>query len=165
MTTTPQIRGNEGADARGMAVHAAEDVKEKAHDAKRQAAEQARSQVDSRSTQLGEQIGSFGEALRKAAEQLGNEGKDGGASAASKTADQVERLAGYLSDSDSDRFLGDAERFGRQRPWVAGGIGAALGFVASRFLKASSERRYESARQARLDADTALTRDPSFRDR
>jgi len=162
--TTPQIRTNEGADARGAPAYAADDIREKAHDVKRKAAEQARSQVDSRSTQLGEQVGSFSQALRKAAEQLDSRGNAGGG-AAHKAADQVERLAGYLSRSDSDRFLDDAERFGRRRPWVAGGIGAALGFAASRFLKASSETRYESSRQARIDADTAITRDPTSRSR
>lgn len=43
--------------------------------------------------------------------------------------------------------------------WAAGGIGLAIGFVASRFLKASSEGRYETSRQARRDADAALSRD------
>ena len=47
----------------------------------------------------------------------------------------------------------------RRRPWLVGGIATAAGFVASRFLMASSERRYESrsqhAAQPRLGSSAA----------
>ena len=33
----------------------------------------------------------------------------------------------------------------RQRPWMVAGLGLMVGLAASRFLKASSERRYDSA--------------------
>jgi hypothetical protein len=41
-------------------------------------------------------------------------------------------------------MLNDLERFARQQPWLATSGGLVLGFFASRFLKASSARRYES---------------------
>ena len=47
------------------------------------------------------------------------------------------------SDTDADRILGDIEDFGRRQPWAVIAGGVALGLVASRFLKASSTRRYE----------------------
>jgi hypothetical protein len=37
------------------------------------------------------------------------------------------------------------EDFGRRQPWAVIAGGLALGFAASRFLKASSSRRYESS--------------------
>ena len=66
---------------------------------------------------------------------------------AHRAADQVEQLTSYLRSSDSDRFLGDIETFARQRPWAAGGIGVVAGFIAARFLKASSESRYTGAQR------------------
>src|SRR5581483_2842981 len=86
------------------------------------------------------------------------EGEDGsaGAKAAHRAADQAERLAGYLHGSDANGLLADLESFARRRPWAAGGIGVAAGFVAARFLKASSERRYETAHVSRRDADAPL---------
>ena len=40
--------------------------------------------------------------------------------------------------------LGDLENIARQRPWVVVAGGVALGFAASRFLRASSGERYSS---------------------
>jgi hypothetical protein len=67
-------------------------------------------------------------------------------------------LGGYLTGSDSDRFLHDIERFSRNRPWVAGGIGALLGFMGSRFLKASSDQRGQVLRREQADSEAPLTR-------
>ena len=76
-------------------------------------------------------------------------------------ADQVERFGGYLERASGDQLLRDAEDFARRRPWMVAGIGLVAGLAASRFLKASSERRYGSSgstgasRQILLlDADT-----------
>lgn len=52
-------------------------------------------------------------------------------------------MGGYLTEADADRMLRDAEDFGRRQPMAVLGIGLAVGFVASRFLKASSQRRYQ----------------------
>lgn len=145
--------------AQSAARDAASQVQEKAQDVQSQAAEKAREQLDTRSTELGEQVHSLGGALRQSAEQLDGEGKESPARLARQAADQVERFGGYLKDSNADRFLGDVEGFARRRPWAAGGIGAVLGFVASRFLKASSDQRYQSARQSTVDSEAPLSRD------
>ena len=58
--------------------------------------------------------------------------------------ERVDLLGYYLSDSNADRILDDIENFARRQPWAVVFGGAALGFLASRFLKASSSRRYES---------------------
>ena len=57
----------------------------------------------------------------------------------------MERLGGYLERTSGDELLRDAEDFARQRPWTVAGLGLLVGLAASRFLKASSERRYDSA--------------------
>jgi hypothetical protein len=100
--------------------------------------------VDERSTQAGEQIGTQASDIRSVADQLREQGKDGPAKLADQAADRVESLGGYLREKDADTILGDVERVARDNPWavVVGGI--ALGFAASRFLKASSRRRYSA---------------------
>jgi paraquat-inducible protein B len=50
-------------------------VQEKAHDLKGQASQNVRRQLNDRSTEVGEQIHSLGAALRRAAEQLAEDGK------------------------------------------------------------------------------------------
>ncbi len=131
--------------AQQVASQAKEQVQEKADEARGRASERLRDQLDRQSTTLGERVGPFADALRKAADHLESEGSAPGAKAARDSADRVDRLSRYLTSSRSDRLLADLERFARRRPWAAGGIGGAFGFVAARFLKASSEGRYEAA--------------------
>jgi len=145
--------------AQEVAAQAKEQVQEKAGEVKTKASDRLREQLDTRTTQLGHEIGSFADALRKAAQHLENEGKQSGAKAAHQAVTQLERLGRYLTDSDSNRFLGDAERFGRQRPWAAGAIGAVAGFIGARFLRASSESRYQASYRAQHDADLPLRRE------
>ena len=127
----------------GTARQATGQVQEKAQQAKGQASEKLREQVDQRSTQAAEQVQPMADALRKTGEQLRNEGNEQPAKVADAVAERIERLGSYLQEADSDRLLSDVESFGRRRPWVLAAGGAVLGFVASRFLKASSSRRYE----------------------
>jgi hypothetical protein len=129
---------------REKAQETAGQVQEKAHQAAGQAKNRVAEQVDQRSTQAGEHLGSTASDVRSVAEELRRQGKDKPARLAQQTADRVERVGGYLRDSDSDRILRDLEDFGRRKPWAVAAGGLALGFAASRFLKASSNRRYHA---------------------
>ncbi len=137
--TTPTGNG----PASGEQHSTADQAKEKAREQAQQAKGALRSQVDQRSTEAGEKVGGLASDVRSVGDQLREQGKDQPAKLADQAADRAERLGSYLRDSDADRILGDLEDFGRRQPWaiVAGGI--ALGLVTSRFLKASSSRRYE----------------------
>jgi ElaB/YqjD/DUF883 family membrane-anchored ribosome-binding protein len=134
----------------GSATDAAkEQVQEKAQEAQeklkggaQQAQARMREQVDQRSTQAGGQVSATAQALRTTSQQLRDQGQDGPAQAAEKVAHHAERVGGYLSESSADRILSDLEDFGRRQPWAVIGLGVAAGFVASRFLKASSRERY-----------------------
>lgn len=126
---------------------AKEQAKEKAQQAAGEARSRLRDQVDLRSTQAGERVGGLASDVRSVGEQLRGQGKDQPARLAEQAADRAERLGGYLRDSDGDRILGDVEDFGRRQPWVVVAGGLALGLVASRFLKASSSRRYQQRHQ------------------
>jgi hypothetical protein len=78
---------------------------------------------------------------------LRQEGNETPARVAEQAADRIEQLGSYLESKRGDEMLRDVEDFARRRPWLVAGIGLAAGLAASRFLKASSERRYESSGQ------------------
>jgi hypothetical protein len=120
-----------------------ERAKEQAQQAAGQAKSSLRSQVDQRSTDAGRKVGGFASDVRSVGDQLREQGKEQPAKLADQAAERAERLGGYLTESDADRILGDVEEFGRRRPWAVIAGGLTLGFVASRFLKASSSRRYQ----------------------
>ena len=139
--------------------NAKEQVQEKAQEAQeklkggaQQAQARMREQVDQRSTQAGGQVSASADALRTTSRQLREQGQDGPAQAAEKVADHAERLGGYLTESNADRILSDLEDFGRRQPMAVIGLGVAAGFLASRFLKASSRERYQSYYQSRSTA-------------
>jgi hypothetical protein len=109
-----------------------------------QARGRLRDQVDQRSTQAGDQVQSAAQDVRSVAEQLRNQGKETPARVAEQVADRAESFGTYLRDVDGERLLGDVEGFARRQPWLVAAGGLALGLVASRFLKASSSRRYQA---------------------
>jgi hypothetical protein len=128
-------------------------AKEKAQEGAQQAKRTVRDQVDQRSTQAGERVGSTAGDIRSVSEELRKQGKEQPAKLAEQAAQRAESLGDYLQRSDGDTILRDVENFGRRQPWAVIAGGVALGFAASRFLKASSSRRYEGA----LDTSRGLT--------
>jgi len=120
-------------------------VGEAADQAKGKTREQLRSQIDERSTMAGDQVTSTANALRRASEQLRTEGNERMANVIDAFADRSQRFGGYLTNADGDRMLNDAERYMRKQPWLMAGAGALAGFLASRFVKATSTNRYRSA--------------------
>jgi hypothetical protein len=161
-TDERQQVGSSGAaeQAQEAATQVKEQAQQKAEEAKARASDKVRGQLDTRSTEMADQIAPFAQALHKAGDHLVSQGNGSGGKAAHRAGDQVEQLASYLRSSGSDRFLGDIEGFARQRPWAAGGIGVVAGFVAARFLKASSENRYGDLQRS---YDTGTTRDLPLR--
>jgi gas vesicle protein len=118
-------------------------AQEKAQEIAGQARGRAREQIDQRSTQAGEQLSSFAKAIRKSGEELRSQDQHGPARAVDRASEQAERLSAYLKDSDADRILRDAEDFARRQPWALATGAFILGLLGSRFIKASSSRRYE----------------------
>lgn len=123
-----------------------EQLSTKAHELGEDVSFQVREQLDQRSNQAGEQVQAMGHALQSGVEQLRSEGKDVPAKVMAQVAERAEDLGAYLQSAQADRMLMDLERFARRRPWVTAGLGVFAGFVASRFVKASADRRYESSR-------------------
>jgi hypothetical protein len=152
MATTGATSREGGNGAAETTQDKARDVAAQAQDKAREATDHARGrvrdQLDQRSTQLGEQVGSGVGDARSVAEQLRAQGKQTPARYVEQAADRAERLGGYLRESDGDRLLNDAEDFARRNTWAVALGGLALGFAASRLLKASSSDRYRSSLQS-----------------
>lgn len=153
-TSTPagQQAGNganqEARPPASQAQEKAQQVAGQAHEKGQQAAAQAKSklreQLDQRSSQAAKQIDQHAADLRAVGDSLRQQGKDGPATAADRVAEYAEKTGGYLRDKNSDALLSDAEDLARRQPWAVAAGALALGFAASRFLKASSSRRYST---------------------
>jgi hypothetical protein len=114
-----------------------------------------RDEVDRRSTDAGHQAGSAAQALRDASGRLREDGNEPVARGIEQVADRVDRAGGWLREADGDRILRDVEDFGRRNTLAVVAGGLAIGFAASRLLKASSRNRYESS--SRLPSTTRDT--------
>ena len=112
---------------------------------KGQAGDRVRQELDTRSTEAGEQLGLTAEAMRRTGEQLRSDGKETPAKVVTAVADRAERLGSYLTLANADQMLRDVENFARRQPFLFAVGGATLGFLAARFMKASSSSRYEGS--------------------
>jgi ElaB/YqjD/DUF883 family membrane-anchored ribosome-binding protein len=127
---------------------AKDQAREKIQEAGGQAKGRVRDEVDRRSSEAGERVTAAASDARSVGEELRRQGKDRPAELADRAASRAERVGSYLQESDADRILGDVEDFGRRQPWAVVASAFAIGFVASRFLKASSRDRYQASHSA-----------------
>jgi hypothetical protein len=141
-STTEQVRG--------QVWEKTQIAREKAQGAAEGGRSRFRDQVDQRSTQAGERLSGTAADVRSAAEELRRQGKDTPARLAEQAAGQADRMADYLKGASGERILRDVEDLARRQPWAVAAGGLVLGFAASRFLKASSSRRYQAAQTSYL---------------
>jgi hypothetical protein len=120
-------------------------ARDKAQEVGAQARSRVRDEVDRRSTEVGHQAGSTAQALRDASGRLRDEGNEPVARGLEQVAQRVDRAGGWLREADGERILRDVEDFGRRNTLAVVAGGLAIGFAASRLLKASSRDRYESS--------------------
>jgi hypothetical protein len=116
-------------------------------------------QVDQRSTQAGERVAGTASDVRSITQELRLQGKDAPARLAEQVAGQAERVGDYLKGANGDRILRDVEGLARRQPMLVAAGALVLGFAASRLLKASSSRRYESRHG---DLDRSYAREPLY---
>jgi len=127
---------------------AASTAQEKAVELKEQGKSKLGETLDQRTNEAGVQARKMAQALRRSGEQLSNEGNgQQAAELAEGAADRIERLGGYLERTSGTELVRDVEDFARRRPWMVAGMGMVAGLAASRFLKASAERRYGGSAQ------------------
>ena len=138
--TSVQLR-DKAAEVGESAQRQAAEVKDQAM---QKGGRELRMQVDERTTQAGQQARALARALRKSGTELQTQPTSAqAAKVTSGIAERLERAGSYLENVRGEDLLRDAEQFARRMPWVVAGASAVAGFVASRFLKASSENRYD----------------------
>ena len=102
--------------------------------------EQAKSQLDNQKHRASQRMVPVQSALRETAHQLRSQGQGPMAEYAEKASDQVERFSGYLRETDVEEIIEEVRGVARRRPALFLGGAAALGFLATRFLKSSSQQ-------------------------
>jgi len=101
--------------------------------------EQVKSQLANQKHEAAQRLTPIQTALRETAQQLRKQGQGPVAGYADKTSDGVERVSGYLRETDVDEMVEEARGFARSRPGLFLGGALALGFLGARFLKSSSQ--------------------------
>ena len=130
--------------------------------------EQIKSQLANQKHQAAQRITPLQTALRETAQQLKTQGQGSVAQYADDAADRVERFSRYLRENEVDQILDEARGFARRRPGLFVGSAIALGFLASRFLKSSSEEDggsvggdYTATSSGAVTYGTTTTREPA----
>jgi hypothetical protein len=101
----------------------------------------ARDEFDRRSTLMGERVSGTAHDLRDVAAGLRDKGNDSAARIADEAAQRIERVGGYLNETDMDRFGSDVRDFVSRRPAVVAAGAVVVGIVAGRLLKAGQPTR------------------------
>jgi hypothetical protein len=141
---TPETRPDSTSSVGDAKERLVGEAKQRTSEVREQARAKLRDQLDQRSTEIGQQLGSMGSAVGEAARKLREDGNAPAADLTERAAEKVGRFASYLEHADGDRMLRDVEDVARRQPMLVAAGGLVLGFVGSRFLKASSSRRFHS---------------------
>ena len=113
-----------------------EQVKQKAREVGQQATERIESAASERIDQATGEIGALASALREAGGRLSGESMMSG-KLIRGAADKLEELSSRLDNRDLNDMVGEVRRWARRNPGAFVGAAVAVGFLASRFVKAS----------------------------
>lgn len=94
-------------------------------------------EADRRRTELGTGTRRIADSTRETGRQLRDEGKDLPAMLIDRAATGLDRAAEYLESTDSEQMWRDVRDAGRRMPWLFVAAGMAVGFAASRMIKAA----------------------------
>ena len=124
-------------------------------------ADEAKGYANDQKDMLADQLGSVAKALHKAAGELEQENATT-AGYAHRIAEGIDRLTKDVKSRDVDGLVGMAEDFGRKQPAAFLAVSALAGFAASRFLKASAERRTPAAPSAPQSSSSYTPTSPAY---
>ena len=128
--------------------NAAEDVRYKAEETAStlvdQAQQVASAQANSQMTRAASLLDGVAQSLYETSTSM-REQQPQIASVADQAASRVEGFSSYLRDHDMNDVVRDAESYARREPLIFLGAAFAVGFIAARFLKASSPSNGGSA--------------------
>lgn len=123
-----------------------------------QVKERATAQLSTQKDRATDGLGSIAQAVRQTTDRLREDQQDMVAQYVEKAADQIERLSTSLRDKDVNEIVQDVQRFARRQPALFIGGSFAVGLLAARFLKSSSEARSADEYRASATPDyTAAT--------
>jgi hypothetical protein len=144
--TEQAVQDGREAEAGSVVEQGKEFVQEQTHAARGVASQKIGERVESGSKHVGHQLLDIAQGLTRTSHSLRAEGKDQPAAVLEGITTRAQSVGNYLTQSSPERMLHDFEHFGRRKPWVAIAAGVAVGLASSRFLKASSGRRFEDLR-------------------
>lgn len=101
--------------------------------------EQVKSQLANQKHEASQRLMPILTALRETSQQLRKQGQGSTAGYTDKAADGVERVSGYLRETDVDEMVNEGRRVARSRPALFLGGALTLGFLGARFLKSSAQ--------------------------
>ena len=112
-------------------------AREAAHTVKERAGERIESRIADSKSRAAETLSGVASTLMSSSQQLRGE-QPGASRAIERAAEGVERFASYLQETNVDDVVDSVHEFARRQPAAFIGGAFALGFIASRFLKATS---------------------------
>jgi hypothetical protein len=159
MERNPQDTTSSGVQeqARQQTQQFAQQARQQAGQLANRGSEQVKSQLGNQKHQAAQRMTPIQSALRETGQQLRNQGQGPVAQYADNAADQVERFSRYLRENEVDEILDEGRSFARRRPGLFLGSAATLGFLATRFLKSSSEEQGGSPTGYGSDATSRAT--------
>jgi hypothetical protein len=102
--------------------------------------EGAVSQLNTQKDRATSGIGSVANAVRQTMQPLRDSQQETMAHYVEQAAGQLDRFSNALKQKDVNELLSDAQRFARRNPAIFIGSAFAIGLVAARFFKSSSDR-------------------------
>jgi hypothetical protein len=104
---------------------------------KERVVEQVETRFADSTGRVAERVSTVADTLKSSSEDLRGRGEERVSQYVEQAADQVERIAAYLQDTDVADVVHRVERFARREPAVFMAGAFAVGFLASRLLKSS----------------------------
>jgi len=130
-------------------VEAAHETAQTAGQLAHRASETGFQQVDRRREQAADAVDRLAQSIRKVSVDIGEQQPAIG-DVVDTTAEQAERLAGYLRRTDARQMLDHVQGYARRQPLLFVGGAFLAGLAASRLLKAASGDQAATSRSPRL---------------
>lgn len=145
MTTTRRRSSTIDAEQQHPLAEAGQEAGQEAGHLAERAAEVGFHQADRAREQTAEGINQLAESVRRVSSDMEPE-QPAIANLTSTAAEQAERIAGYLRDTDARQIVHTVEDIARRQPLLFVGGAFVLGIAASRFVKAAGDGTPNSQR-------------------
>ncbi len=131
----------------------AQQGQQKAGQAAEQGREKVKGQIATQKERASGELQGIAQALQQTSQQLKEQDQNSIGQYTDKAAEQAERLADYLSETDSEELVSEVEDFARNRPAVFLGGAFIVGAAAARFLKSSAGQTGDLKEELKQEAE------------